>query len=183
MLLVKLIKKYCNHFLFSTTFHVALIVFIVYFSVPWQKINFFASKNNVLKAQLVTAQPQPPTVMNLPKQHFRLSTQLPPSIYSNSIDKPTVAQGNLLLQLLRQAIQEKQFYPLDAQLLEKTGRARVAFRLLPDGQIEQVMLLKSTGTASLDKAALMTVRAIAPFLPAQHYLSEPKNFAINLEYQ
>ncbi len=58
-----------------------------------------------------------------------------------------------------------QHYPEDARRQRVFGSLRLAVRLRPDGSVEQVEVLASSGHRVLDLAAVRTVRLAAPFPP------------------
>jgi protein TonB len=87
-----------------------------------------------------------------------------------------------LLALLHAAIQKQQRYPLSAQQMAREGRVTVVFILLPSGQIQQVRIMQSSGTASLDEAALMAVRDAAPFQQVDKYLQTAKEYSVDVVF-
>jgi TonB family protein len=92
-------------------------------------------------------------------------------------------QSNELLTLLHSAIQQQQKYPSSAMQLEREGRVTVSFSLSPAGIIQGLRLLKSSGTDSLDTAALDAVKSAAPFNGVHSLLSEPKTFNIDVVFK
>ena len=58
-----------------------------------------------------------------------------------------------------------QYYPEEARRRRVFGSLRLAVRLRPDGSVEQVQLLASSGQRVLDLAAIRTIRLAAPFAP------------------
>lgn len=87
-----------------------------------------------------------------------------------------------LLQLLHVAIQAQQRYPRDALMLGRKGIVLIAFNLFPDGHIENLKIITSSGTISLDKAALIAVKAAAPFKAVNNYLHEAHLFTIHVVF-
>lgn len=92
-------------------------------------------------------------------------------------------QTDALLALLHSAIQSQQHYPVSAQQMEREGKATVKFTLHPNGMVESVQLLHTSGTTSLDDAALAAVRAAAPFQHIEQYLNSTKEFSIEVVFQ
>ncbi len=66
---------------------------------------------------------------------------------------------------LRQAIEAKKFYPKRAKRLKREGQVSVGFIIDRSGQISQIEVARSSGTGSLDHAALTAVRKLARFEP------------------
>lgn len=87
-----------------------------------------------------------------------------------------------LLAILHAAIQAKQQYPASAMEMEREGRVRIGFLLQPNGSIDQVSLVKSSGTSSLDAAGLQAVEAAAPFKGVSRYVSETREFQIDVVF-
>lgn len=58
-----------------------------------------------------------------------------------------------------------QHYPEEARRQRVFGSLRLAVRLRPDGSVEQVEVLASSGHRVLDLAAIRTIRLAAPFAP------------------
>lgn len=88
-----------------------------------------------------------------------------------------------LLALLHKAIQTHQQYPESAMQLERQGRVTVSFTLKPDGSIDAAKIAKSSGTDSLDAAALAAVRDAAPFAGVRDYLQEASVFSIDVVFE
>jgi protein TonB len=86
-------------------------------------------------------------------------------------------------QILHQAIDQQKHYPLAALRMRQQGTARVRFRLLEDGRVEDVTLLQTSGFQSLDHSALHAVQSIAPFAPARQYLSNDEQFYVDIVFR
>lgn len=87
-----------------------------------------------------------------------------------------------LLSMLHHTIQQVQQYPASAEALGREGRATIAFKLLLNGDVTNVILQHSSGVGSLDQAALLAVKTAAPFHGVNRYLSEPRSFAIDVVF-
>jgi TonB family protein len=87
-----------------------------------------------------------------------------------------------LLALLHTAIQQHQHYPLSARQMGRHGRATVKFVLLTDGSVNAVRIEKSSGTVSLDQAALAAVHEAAPFTQVKQYLQEPREYSVDVVF-
>jgi len=68
-----------------------------------------------------------------------------------------------IISLIIRRIEAAKRYPRMARKMGIEGTAVVRFKLRPEGQVEAVELLASSGSEILDKASLETVRAAAPF--------------------
>ncbi len=58
-----------------------------------------------------------------------------------------------------------QYYPEEARRKKLTGDVRLVVALLPDGSIERIDVLASSGVSVLDQAAIRSVKLAAPFAP------------------
>lgn len=92
-------------------------------------------------------------------------------------------QTEELLAILHSAIQQQQHYPESAMQMERQGRATMKFTLFPNGNISDLRLAKSSGTESLDNAALVAIREAAPFNQINKYLNEAKEFSIDVVFE
>lgn len=88
-----------------------------------------------------------------------------------------------LIALLHAVIQGHQVYPPSAMEMERQGRVTVSFRLSPDGLVSNIHVLKSSGTASLDRAGVDAVRRAAPIKGVHEYIHQPRAFAIDVVFQ
>jgi len=104
----------------------------------------------------------------------------PPPSSARSSNSGEQTEG--LLVLLHQAIQNKQQYPASALQMGRQGRVKVGFKLYPDGTISHLRLIKSSGTESLDKAAMEAVRLAIPFKEIDSYLKAPDDFNIDVVF-
>jgi TonB family protein len=107
-------------------------------------------------------------------------------IRPNSLQQNPLAQGtdeNALLQLLHENIAAKQYYPAQSKELFEEGKVTVTFALLPNGEITALKISQSSKIKRLDDAALKTVKIAAPFKKAAHYISAPKIFNIEMQYE
>ena len=91
--------------------------------------------------------------------------------------------SNELLEMLHAAIQSKQHYPLVAQQMERQGRVTVKFNLQTNGTVGQLRIVKSSGTASLDQAALAAVQEAVPFPHVDKFLHAPDEFSVDVVFE
>lgn len=87
-----------------------------------------------------------------------------------------------LLTLLHAAIQHAERYPASAAEMGREGRATVGFILHPDGSISELKLLHSSGTNSLDNAALAAVNDATPFQQIDHYLKAAQAYQLDVVF-
>ncbi|VVC76523.1 hypothetical protein AQUSIP_18380 [Aquicella siphonis] len=93
------------------------------------------------------------------------------------------ARTEALLAMLHAAIQKQQRYPVSAVQMEREGRATVKFTLFTDGSISSLRIVNSSGTDSLDGAALAAVRDAAPFAQVKQYLDSAREFSIDVVFE
>ena len=92
-------------------------------------------------------------------------------------------QTAAMLELLHDAISDHKRYPYLARRQRREGTAQVEFVLHPDGRIDNTALLESSRSQVLDRAALSAVADIAPFKPAEQYLSQAQTFRIDVVFR
>lgn len=88
-----------------------------------------------------------------------------------------------LIALLHERIDQHKHYPMSAQEMGRGGRVTVVFRLNTTGQIENARVQKTSGTSSLDDAALVAVKEASPFLEASSYIKNAQEFSIDVVFQ
>lgn len=79
-----------------------------------------------------------------------------------------------LLKLLHEAIFQKQIYPQEAILMHESGRVELGLVVHPDGTIDHVSVLKSSGYPIIDQAAKEAIEAISPLTAIKSYLHDEK---------
>lgn len=87
-----------------------------------------------------------------------------------------------LTALLHAAIQREQQYPASAQEQERQGRVTLVFTLYPDGKIANPRIAQTSGTQSLDHAALAALNAAAPFQHVDRYLKTPGDYQVDVVF-
>ncbi len=91
-------------------------------------------------------------------------------------------ENNELLALLHEAIQQAQQYPLSAEELGRKGRVTIQFILKKDGSVNAVQIAKSSGTTSLDEAALAAVRDASPFKNIEKYVDSTQKYSVDVVF-
>ncbi|MBC8461723.1 MAG: energy transducer TonB [Deltaproteobacteria bacterium] len=69
------------------------------------------------------------------------------------------------LKEVRQKIERVKKYPGAASKFGVEGTVYVKFTILPNGNVEEVEVARSSGYETLDKAAVLAIKTAAPFLP------------------
>ena len=92
------------------------------------------------------------------------------------------ADMSTLIALLHDEIARHKRYPALAKRQHREGTATVSFALYPDGAIEEINVISSSGFGRLDKAALFAVSEAAPFLAAQSFIDQARHFKVNIVF-
>ncbi|MDJ0850963.1 MAG: energy transducer TonB [Myxococcota bacterium] len=91
---------------------------------------------------------------------------------------PTAAER---LAEIRRRVQEAVVYPPIARKRSVYGEVEVGFRIGPSGTPEEITVLRSSGSASLDRAAERAVRDAAPLPRMIGRVRVPVRFALREE--
>lgn len=127
-------------------------------------------------------------------QQVILATARPTSVATPTLDDPVQSPAGApderdrlrLLELtdrLHRAIERQKRYPLSARRLGREGTASVAFRLRPDGAIDDLEVAATSGEPALDRAALRAVSGISPFGEARAYLETSAPFRVDIAFR
>lgn len=84
--------------------------------------------------------------------------------------------------LLHQAIAANQTYPESALQLNESGTVKIGFLIYPDGHLEQITVLQSSGIHTLDMAALNAVKNTSPVKEASQFLNKRNFFAVDIVF-
>ncbi|MBX3710022.1 MAG: energy transducer TonB [Gammaproteobacteria bacterium] len=88
-----------------------------------------------------------------------------------------------LIALLHASIQEHQQYPNNALQMEQEGKTTLMFVLHPNGTIKNLKVLSSSGTPTLDEAAIAAVNDAVPFKGVDKYLTNPQEYQITVAFE
>lgn len=136
---------------------------------------------NHLTKQVVAAKAQ-----NNKKKQAKNAVNLTQAMSESQSSETTASSRGVavdeLAALLHDAIQAKQQYPASAMEMEREGRVRVGFILQPNGMAQQIELIHSSGTSSLDAAGLQAVRDATPFKQVDRYLTNAREFQIDVVF-
>jgi TonB family protein len=123
--------------------------------------------------------------ISLKKTALASSTSESQSMQSSQLLSPVShgQQVSELVALLHAAIQKQQHYPASALQLEREGRVKVKFTLDKNGRVSNLQVAESSGTSSLDEAALSAVKDAAPFSDAAQYIHAPQIYSIDVAFE
>lgn len=196
-----MLKKYHHNFVFSLVMHIAVFVLIgVFLDFAKQDPKLGNTENQIVATflyddhanQLSMLKAKNETVNDVLKQKKSLLTKKESKSQSVASKQHLSERHNLasqgsqaesLIALLHAAIQAEQRYPANAEQMRRQGSVRVEFTLFKDGHVSELGIVKSSGTSSLDEAALNAVRAAAPFKQISAYLQETQHYNIDVIFQ
>lgn len=92
-------------------------------------------------------------------------------------------ERSTLLALLHAAIQAKQRYPASALAMEREGRVTLLFVLYKNGAISDLRIAQSSGTESLDQAAIQAVNDAAPFKQIDQHVNKSEEYSIDVVFE
>jgi TonB family protein len=179
----------------SVIAHVLCVALLVLSTYEWQqKIKYGEQEEQLISSYLVVAADNNVTERNerkKPDQHaIALNTQKPAIAKNQSKQASPLRHASNkgepmpeLIALLHTAIQKAQRYPASAQEMEREGRATLSFTLHKNGTVSELTVLRSSGTSSLDNAALAAVNDAAPFQQVERYLSTPQVYQIDVVFR
>lgn len=141
-----------------------------------------AKPKETKKKKTLKPLPQKPVVTPDPEPDVTESTDLPevestplpvidtPVTQSESISAPTTLPTAVLVGIeerykagIRAAILKNKSYPRQAKRKKQQGTVVLRFRLLPDGEVENLVVKQGSGNKSLDNAAIKAVNKVRKF--------------------
>jgi TonB family protein len=106
--------------------------------------------------------------------------------YSDTVDKATTAANNQqILQLVlyfHDLIQAQIEYPANIHSFLGNKKVYLSFVLFPDGHIEDIKIVQSSGIVIFDRAVLDAVSSLPRVTIAQEILKKPKEFNVPIEF-
>lgn len=110
-------------------------------------------------------------------------SQAQPPPHTGSLSERGTPVHDRILALLHKAIAAHQAYPDDASDRGESGHVKIGFVLHPDGHLDQLSILQSSGYSSLDQAALQAVRGASPISIPDRQLSKSDYFSIDIIFK
>lgn len=196
-----MLKLYRSHLIFSLAIHVATFLSIgilLSFSKPEEKLG--NTENQIVATFIYDDHANQLNMLKVKKEKSHETLKPEKSVLAKSENKhesqaeeQRVAkrhnvenqgkQTESLVSLLHAAIQAEQHYPENAEQMHRQGSVRVEFTLFEDGHVSELGVVKSSGTSSLDEAALKAVRDAAPFKQIKAYLRGTQHYNIDVIFQ
>lgn len=197
-----------KYYLISLLIHtVMLLVFISYFDTFSSPKKFgntqakalsafiyqgnFAQSDSVKDEEKVKSNQTKEKIINKTKALHTLKIKQIDNPHEKNVKRLTSSQSSVsqgesattLIALLHDAIQRKQQYPSSAWEMQRQGRVTVVFQLHENGHISHLRMLKSSGTSSLDQAALQAVNDAAPFQELLMYIKQAQEYQIDIVFE
>jgi TonB family protein len=184
-------KKITQHagILISIAVHASILLAILLCSRATQPKLIYGSQQPVLTAYLTLPSTHTQQQVAPIKQALALTlqkqTSTPPNQTTVTAEQtiPTGKPMSALIALLHAAIAKHQQYPASAEEMERTGRVTLGFTLLTNGTINSLTVLRSSGTTSLDNAALAAVNEATPFPQVSRYQQAAHDYQIDVVFE
>jgi len=84
-----------------------------------------------------------------------------------------------LLHVIRRQIEQAKTYPEAARRDGLQGTVNLRFRIAPDGSVEAMEILRSSGSHILDEASEQTIRRAAPYPPVSGWIRLPLSYRLD----
>jgi len=79
------------------------------------------------------------------------------------------------LMMIKKKFEAGKKYPRTALEKGEEGEIQLKFKIFPDGNVKNIVIIESSGSASLDKASVELVESVSPFLPP------PRNYSLSIK--
>lgn len=179
--------KQRNAFWLSLFAHVVLLVFILVKAQFTSLPHSIPQHESIHVNSVLITLPTPPSMTMQPDDLTHKNIAKPqitkPFIKKQLTNVQTKNNDDGLLAILHQAISTQQIYPAMALELNQAGKVTIGFYLYPDGRLEQITLLTSSGFPILDDAALAAVAKISPLSQAHAYLQAKKYYSVTVVFE
>lgn len=188
--------KYSHSLTASVTAHLLLVFFVCYQLNMATPVKYGNNEREIISSYLIStpavvadAKPESKQLITPITKHA-IALQIKNKV-ANKMAKQTEAHQRSaikgapmpeLIALLHAAIQKAQHYPASAQEMEREGRTTVAFTLHKNGSISDLQIQHSSGTSSLDNAALAAVSDAAPFPQVDRYVRTAQAYQIDVVF-
>ena len=89
-------------------------------------------------------------------------------VVTETINEPPDITQEVMLRyqnIVRQMIEEKKEYPYWAKIRGIEGRVHLKFVILSNGEVQNIEIVRSSGSSILDKEAISTIKRASPFPP------------------
>lgn len=91
---------------------------------------------------------------------------------------PVSFYGNEKIRKIRDSIEKAKIYPLLARKKGIEGKVILRFRIKPNGEVEEVRILKGSGFEILDKISIETIKRAAPLPYMRDWIEIPLVFRL-----
>jgi TonB family protein len=151
-------------------------------------IIFICRLNSQMPREMVVQTALTSYLTSLPQEVTQVSRATPRPITAQQLashPQPTPNSKPVpeLVAMLHAAIEQTQRYPASAEEMEREGRTTLAFTLFSNGSIQNLKILSSSGTQSLDYAALAAVNEAVPFQQVGRYLQGAQDYQVDVVFK
>lgn len=150
------------------------------------------AENDSQKTSITNSKPEEPvkkTASQVPSRQLAKEPRQKPGTTVNtsktsiSAARSDKKDSDELYKLLYSAINQQKYYPVAALRLRQQGKVRVSFNLFNNGNLDNIVIARSSGYHSLDSAALLAVKRIQPFRPAAEYIASVQDFELDIIFR
>lgn len=185
--------------LLSASLHALLLAFFL-FHIKNSKLlkNYGNSQKTVISSYLYqnpnktvpNKTPKPKQFASKMKNALGLTLKRKKTIPKKTVTKQAQRKAKVkgapmpaLMMLLHKGIQANQRYPASAQAMEREGNVTVFFTLHENGSVDHINIAKSSGTRSLDFAAMNAIKRAAPFKGVNKFINHAHDYQINVIFR
>lgn len=125
-------------------------------------------------------EPKKPPLRRKPEPQRQTTKKQPVRTVSRPAAAASEVSASQYASMVVRAIQANRFYPASARNDGVTGSVSVHFTVGPSGRVRSAHVIRSSGSATLDGAALQIVRSIAPPPPPGGVFTGSTSLRFNL---
>jgi TonB family protein len=175
-------------FVLTTVLHSAIIMGLFLSKSTVKQIRYKIPYDKVLQVSVLTKADVIPPSKNRHRPSLTIKKINKESETKKKSSKSTTKKKlsgqklNQLVVILYQSLLNHRVLPKHSLRLGHYGKVIVSFRLQPSGQVEKIVIKKSSGFSELDTAAITTLKNASPFKGVKKYLSKPETFSLPIDY-
>lgn len=184
-------------FLISFSLHLSLLLIILLKFIFWQNIQCsFTNKINVyisgdafhqktassIKKQKQSLLLHDINVKNPVASRDKFKFKKYAGVGNKTTAAPNNQQISQLVLYLHDLIQAQIKYPADIHSFFGSKKAYLSFVLFPDGHVEDIKIVRSSGIAVFDRTVIDAISSLPRVAIAQRVLQKPKEFNLPIEF-
>ncbi len=114
-----------------------------------------------------------------PYSETGINVEIPEVVQNNIAMKwPDSFYGNDLARKIKDSVEKVKIYPRLARMKGIEGEVQLRFRVMPDGMIEEIEIVKGSGFEILDKVSVETIKRSAPLPYIKGWIEIPLVFRL-----